>query len=79
MDFLWHPINLVATQPFYLPLYFGIGGRFLQHDRGRDFDDHNVPLDIFFELALVLDLFFEDEDDHGHLDLDGAIGIRYWF
>ena len=32
-DFLWHPVNLAETEPFYLPLYFGVGARFF------DFND----------------------------------------
>src|SRR5258708_6526643 len=27
MDYLWHPVSLASTEPFELPLYFGIGGR----------------------------------------------------
>lgn len=41
-------------------------------------DFNRVPIDIFFELALVVDLFI-DGHDHGHIDLDGAIGFRYYF
>jgi hypothetical protein len=92
-DFLWHPVNLVSTAPFELPLYLGIGGRLWDHNRRRDYDDHihlgvrapigiafdfnNVPLDIFVEFALVFDLLIDD--DHGYLDVNGAFGIRYWF
>jgi hypothetical protein len=95
MDFLWHPVTLAQTQPFYLPLYVGLGGRVLQHDRYKDdYDDHthlglrgpigialdfnNIPLDIFFELALVFDVVV-DSDDHSYVDLDGALGVRFWF
>jgi hypothetical protein len=40
-----------------------------------DFND--VPIDIFFELAFVLDFLI----DHGGIgaDFNGAIGIRYYF
>lgn len=92
-DFLWHPVNLVATQPFYMPLYFGVGGRIREDDNGRDRDDdadvgvrvpvgialdfNNVPLDIFFEIAVIVNIV--DEDDNDDVDLDSAIGIRYWF
>ena len=95
MDFLWHPVTLAQTQPFYLPLYVGLGGRILQHDRYQnDYDDHthvgvrapigialdfnNIPLDIFFELALVFDVIVDNEE-HGYIDLDGAVGARFWF
>jgi hypothetical protein len=40
-----------------------------------DFND--VPIDIFFEIAFVLDFFV----DYGgiHADFNGAIGFRYYF
>jgi hypothetical protein len=100
-DFLWHPVNLVKTDPFWLPLYFGIGGRifffddyYYDNDRneihdggvafgvraplGIDMDFNDIPLDVFFELALVVDFFAGYEDTIG-VDLNGAIGVRYWF
>jgi hypothetical protein len=61
--------------------------------RDRDFDDgthlgvrvpigllmdfNTVPIDIFFELALVVD--FIVDHDHGYVDFDGAIGARFYF
>ena len=107
-DYLWHPLSLVSAEPFELPLYFGIGGRFWSYDYCHDhggghchdggalgvrapigiaFDFNNVPLDIFVELALVLDFLY---DDHDHFDdgddfdgfdaeINGAFGIRYYF
>jgi hypothetical protein len=47
-------------------------------------DFKRVPLDVFFELALVVD-FIEfddddfDDDDHDRAHLNGAIGARYYF
>ena len=93
-DFLWHPVVLATTDPFLLPLYFGIGGRLLDHDDYRDdyedgthlgvraplgilMDFNTVPIDIFFELALVVDVI--SDDDHGYVDFVGAIGARYYF
>jgi hypothetical protein len=51
---------------------------------GIAFDFTNVPLDVFFELVLVADLMFLDDDDtiddgHDTLDFNGAIGVRYYF
>lgn len=87
-DFLWHPVNLVKAEPFWLPLYFGIGGRFFDHDThthvgvrvpiGIAFDFTNVPLDVFFELAFVLD-FLIDDNDNLDADLAPALGLRYYF
>jgi hypothetical protein len=50
---------------------------------GIAFDFNNVPIDIFFELALVLDVLvdYDDRYDEHFLygDLNGAIGFRYYF
>jgi hypothetical protein len=106
-DFLWHPLSLVSAPAFELPLYLGIGGRFLDGDRcyhydrdgfcdlasndysaigvrapiGISFDLNNAPLDIFVEIAFVLDFVVSHPDGEGDLffDIDGAIGIRYYF
>jgi hypothetical protein len=92
-DFLWHPVNLVAAEPFDLPLYFGIGARVWDFDDDNDrdgfglgvrvpvgiaFDFRKVPLDVFIELALVVDLFFDYDDDYAG-DINGAVGVRFWF
>jgi hypothetical protein len=47
---------------------------------GIAFDFNNVPLDVFVEVAFVLDFFIDDtsNDDIG-TDLNGAVGVRYWF
>lgn len=50
-------------------------------------DFNRVPIDVFFELALVIDLIRFDEDyygdvyhyHHDRVGLDGGIGIRYYF
>lgn len=39
-------------------------------------DFNNVPLDVFFELALVVDLIGYDAPD---ADFYGALGVRYYF
>jgi hypothetical protein len=89
-DFLWHPVVLARTPDFWLPLYFGVGLRFLDlSDNNRDshvgvrvpvglsFDFENLPLDIFLEVALVLDILVDNDNDRG--DFAGAFGARYWF
>lgn len=89
-DFLWHPAVLTKAEAFWLPIYFGVGGRYLDHNDhghlgvrvpvGLAFDFTNVPLDVFLELAVVIDLLFGDGGE-GDFDGDfgGAVGIRYWF
>jgi hypothetical protein len=48
-------------------------------------DFNRVPLDIFFELALVVDFAHIDDDDRYDyddddlIDLTGALGARYYF
>ena len=90
-DYLWHPVVIAKTEPFELPLYFGLGARFFDWDDGDDddfdiglrvpvgiaFDFNNVPLDIFLEAAFVLD--FETGGRGTYADVNGAAGIRYWF
>lgn len=87
-DYLIHPVNLVETPDFWLPLYLGVGGRFLDTDNdgrlgvripvGISLDFTNVPLDVFFELAFVLDLIVGG-DDGLDADIGPALGIRYYF
>lgn len=93
VDYLWHPVMLANDEAFSLPLYFGIGGRLLDHDHGRNDDDDihlgprvplgilfdfkRVPIDIFLEIALVVDIITDHHDDR--IDLNGGIGLRYYF
>lgn len=94
-DHLWHPLTLASVPEFELPLYLGVGFRFFDFDYddnnnhgsafgirgpvGIAFDFNNVPLDIFFELALVMDFINYDNDNDVDVDVNGAIGIRYYF
>lgn len=95
MDFLWHPVDLVSTPAFELPLYFGLGGRLWDHNSynnyasdthlgvrapfGILFDFNRVPLDVFIELALVIDIVYDHDRHGGFSDLNGAVGVRYYF
>jgi hypothetical protein len=88
-DHLWHPVSLVSASGFELPLYVGIGGRVLDFDDGGGtalgvrvpvgiaFDFNNIPLDVFIEVALVVDTYLDRDDDLADLNL--AVGARYWF
>jgi hypothetical protein len=91
-DFLWHPATLVTAEPFVMPFYLGIGGRIADFEDDLDddgdfnlgvrapiglmLDFNNVPLDVFFELALVIDFIGYDGVD---ADFNGALGVRYYF
>jgi len=98
LDYLFHPVSLVSTPSFELPLYFGFGGRvwdvddYSRDERYRDtfgiglrvpvgiaFDFTNVPLDIFIQLAFVLDFYTGDYYRDVYGDVNGSVGIRYWF
>lgn len=75
-----------------VPLRLGIGGA-IYDDTGRFNDDLNLgvrfplqvglmfrrtPLEIYGEIALKLTVIDED-NNHSTLDLDGGIGIRFYF
>lgn len=40
---------------------------------------NEVPIEVFFELALVIDLVVEGDDDFIFPDLNGIVGFRYYF
>lgn len=92
-DFLWHPWILEQKASFVLPVYLGVGLRILDHDGGGGDDDHvrigvrgpvgilfdftNVPLDVFAEIAAVLD--YRTKGDPFGLGINGGLGARYYF
>jgi len=96
-DFLWHPMVLINEDKFVMPVYVGPGLRLLDrsNDASDDdfligirgaggilFDFREIPLDVFVEFALVLDLVVSDGgDDNGavELNISPALGARYYF
>ena len=44
---------------------------------GVALDFNRVPVDVFFELAILIELINDDNDDD--VDLDAGIGVRYYF
>jgi hypothetical protein len=94
VDHLWHPVSLISDRAFEMPLYLGVGLRIFDFDDndvndngtavglrapiGIAFDLNNTPIDIFFEVALVLDVFVDYRDRYA-ADLNGAFGFRYYF
>jgi hypothetical protein len=66
-DLLWHPALLAVTPSFTLPLYLGLGGRFLDSHGWRDdqYDEHShlgvrAPLGLAMDFRRVpLDAFLE--------------------
>jgi hypothetical protein len=82
-DFLFHSFNLINVSKGQLPLYFGLGARVkLAGDTrigaripvGLDYLFDGAPLDVFLEIVPILDLVPETG-----FNINGAIGIRYWF
>ncbi|HKA86512.1 MAG TPA: hypothetical protein VKE22_02565 [Haliangiales bacterium] len=92
-DYLWHPVILAEDEAFTLPLYIGIGGRMLIRGRegiqgdkfhlgprvpvGFLFDFKQIPIDVFVEVALIVDVIRTAGDDV--IDVNGGIGVRYYF
>ncbi|HYU16458.1 MAG TPA: hypothetical protein VEL05_10310 [Candidatus Acidoferrum sp.] len=92
-DYLWHPWVLEQKDSFALPVFVGVGGMILNHHGSGAEDDHvrlgvrgpagilfdftRVPLDVFAEIALVLD--FRTKGDAVGLDINAGIGARYYF
>jgi hypothetical protein len=46
-------------------------------------DFNRTPIDVFLELAVVMDFILDEYDRYGHdtleTDLNGALGVRYYF
>lgn len=95
-DYLFHPVILQSRDSFVLLAYIGPGVRLIQYRDGRDdnyialgirgvggllFDFKEQPLDVFVEVAGVLEFGFTDvEDDEGFGPaLNVAAGVRYYF
>lgn len=95
-DFLWHPLVLEERDLFVLPAYIGAGGRVLDRNRsdtesdihlgvrgvgGMLFDFKPIPIDVFVELAVVLDyVISSDTNSEGFgFDINAGAGVRYYF
>lgn len=46
---------------------------------GIAFDFNKIPLDVFVQLTLVVDVFFGDYRDRVGPGFLGSVGARYWF
>ena len=92
-DFLWHPWLLDSQESFVLPVYVGLGGRVLDRNGGGGDEDHlrlgmrfvggllfdftEVPLDVFVEVAGVLD--YRTRGEAFGVDINLGAGVRYYF
>ena len=82
-DYLFHKFNLFKIEKGKLPLYYGIGIRVRAEGEARvgiripvglNYIFEKAPLDIFIELAPLLDII-PDID----FRFNGAVGVRYYF
>jgi hypothetical protein len=82
-DYLVHDYTMFNVTRGKLPLYYGIGGRLVDASDtrlglrgviGLDYLFRSSPLDLFFEVAPVLDLTPETE-----MDMEAAVGMRFYF
>jgi hypothetical protein len=83
-DYLMHNFSIIPVSQGSMPLYFGIGGRLGLGENhlglgarvpfGANYIFSPAPVDIFLELAAVLDLI-----PATRFDAQAALGIRYWF
>lgn len=86
-DYLRHNFSVLRDE-FHvtegqLPLYYGIGGRLRIDDDTRlgmrfvigvSYIFEEAPVDVFFEIAPIMDLAPETE-----LNANAGIGARFWF
>ncbi len=84
-DYLYHMYDLIKVPHGKLPLYFGVGARFIDRDKKDDKFGVRIPVGIeylfetvslgaFLELVPVLELT-PDTD----FEVEGVIGIRFFF
>ncbi len=85
VDYLFHRRNLIKVEKGQLPLFFGVGGRVVSRDNkdnrwgiripvGLAYEFEGAPFDVFVEIVPTMDFAPDTE-----LDLEGAIGGRFWF
>ena len=82
-DYLWHKYGLIDVDKGTLPLYYGVGVRFLFADDthvgirgvvGLDYLFDGLPLDVFLELVPIFDIV-----PGTGFSFNGALGVRYFF
>jgi hypothetical protein len=80
-DYVWHSFDVFPVSRGELPVYFGIGARFIFSEDplfgarvpvGLAYMLDSFPLDIFFEIAPVLNLI-----PSTGFDLNGGFGVRF--
>ena len=83
-DYLFHAKNIFDSAE-NISLYYGPGGRLrlvknadarlgVRFDVGIVWIPRNAPVDVFFEIAPLLDIIPETD-----FTVNGGIGVRYFF
>jgi hypothetical protein len=94
VDYCIHPWILEERDSFTLPVYLGPGARLILYDAGRGGDDFfafgiravggivfdfkTVPLDVFLEVAGVVEYAFKEGEGFG-VTINAGLGGRYYF
>jgi hypothetical protein len=82
-DFLIHSFDVIDVSDGQLPLYYGIGAKVgfgndlvfgARIPVGLDYMFSGAPVDIFVEIVPGLTIIPAFD-----FDIDGGIGVRYWF
>jgi hypothetical protein len=83
LDYLFHNRRLIIIDRNVIPFYYGIGGRFkfgdsntfgIRFPLGLTVFIVEAPIDLFLEVVPIMNLAPETD-----LDLNAAIGARYYF
>ena len=81
-DYVYHTNSLAASKAVKIPFYFGVGGRVRLEEEdlvgvrvpfGLDFMLRKAPLDIFVEVAPVMEVIPETK-----FNSEAGIGIRFF-
>ena len=81
-DYVYHTSSLAASKAVKIPFYFGVGGRVRLEEEdlvgvrvpfGLDFMLRKAPLDIFVEVAPVMEIIPETK-----FNFEAGIGIRFF-
>ncbi len=83
LDYLFHDFDMFKVKSGRLGLYYGVGGRLKTNGETRvgiriplgvTYIFERAPLDVFFEVAPLLDVIPETKGD-----VQGGVGVRLYF
>lgn len=85
VDYLYHFYDWIKVEKGLLPVFFGVGGRLVLRENADDLLGIRFPVGLTYEFAGgVFDVFGEivpvlNVTPDTDFDLEGAIGVRFWF